>query len=528
MSTLSVAVGAILCVLVVDRLLKVIVFRKKIDLLPRMKCAFAPMEALGVLIPTCRLNPGIAWPWFWKDQVYSKYRAETISVLPLLSGKPSIYTRSIEVAKQIASTQRPFKKAEDANEVISVWGPNVFAANGADWRRHRRIMAPAFSSNTYSLIREEVSSLYQDICAAEGWNKSDVVTIPSISHLTIKLTLLVITRCGFGKAIPWKFESEDTEMNFAEALTIVSDTSVAKAILPGWIFKLPVKRLQDIDKAFRLLKVFMKDLIETRRHELAVGESADRSDVFSLLIQASEAEGKMALTDNELSGNTFLMLLAGHESTAHALDATVFMLALHQDIQQEVFEEIRSQELKTSDLMKHPKLKHASSKPSECFTCHALPSFAHAGLTGWTPAVGYVITRDAAEDLILKTYDENGVAHQVPVEKGTRLVVDLVGIHSNPRHFPQPEAYRPSRWHGVSENDISMFSVGSRACIGRRFAITEAVSFLSAVLKDWRIEPAMNSARETKAEWKERVLKGVQVNMTLGVGPVAIRLVRRK
>ncbi|KAJ8515198.1 hypothetical protein ONZ45_g7339 [Pleurotus djamor] len=141
--------------------------------------------------------------------------------------------------------------------------------------------------------------------------------------------------------------------------------------------------------------------------------------------------------------------------------------------------------------------------------------------------VGYMITRDTAEDLILTTYDENGVSKHVPVEKGTRLIVDLVGIHYNPRHFPQPEEYRPSRWYGVHENDISMFSVGSRACIGRRFAITEAVSFLSAVLEDWKIEPAKNSASETKAQWKERVSK-VQVNMTLGVGPVSVRLVRRK
>lgn len=44
-----------------------------------------------------------------------------------------------------------------------------------------------------------------------------------------------------------------------------------------------------------------------------------------------------------------LILLANHtehrvirvESTAHALDATFLMLALHQDIQQEVYEEIR-------------------------------------------------------------------------------------------------------------------------------------------------------------------------------------------
>ncbi|KAJ8469056.1 hypothetical protein ONZ45_g17020 [Pleurotus djamor] len=468
-----------------------------------MICAFAPMEALGAMIPTFRLNPGIAWIWFWKDEVYSKYSAETISVFPLLSGKPSIYTSSLEVAKQIASTQKPFEKSHDTTRVISIWGPNIFAANGADWRRHRRIMAPAFASDTYSLVRREVSSLYQEICKAEGWNKADLVTIPSISNITVKLALLVVSRCGFGKAIPWKFESAGAEMNFAEALAIVSDTSMAKAVFPEWIFKLPVKRLRNIDQAFHMLKVFMKDLIKTRRHELAVGEAADRSDVFSLMIQASEAEGKLALTDDELSGNTFLMLLAGHESTAHALDATFLMLALHQEIQREVYEEVRRRNYPAG-------IDDAETSKVEACFLEALRMY----------PVGYMITRDTAEDLILTTYDDNGVSKHIPVEKGTRLIVDLVGIHYNPRHFPQPEEYRPSRWYSVHENDISMFSVGSRACIGRRFAITEAVSFLSAVLKDWKIEPATYSASETKAQWKERVSK-VQVNMTLGVGPVS-------
>lgn len=42
-----------------------------------------------------------------------------------------------------------------------------------------------------------------------------------------------------------------------------------------------------------------------------------------------------------------------------------------------------------------------------------------------------MITHDTDEDLILTTYDENGVSKHVPVEKGTRLIVDLVGIRKS-------------------------------------------------------------------------------------------------
>jgi cytochrome P450 len=34
----------------------------------------------------------------------------------------------------------------------------------------------------------------------------------------------------------------------------------------------------------------------------------------------------------------------------------------------------------------------------------------------------------------------------------------------NPKLFPDPEEFRPSRWYGASESDMTMFSLGPRAC----------------------------------------------------------------
>lgn len=74
---------------------------------------------------------------------------------------------------------------------------------------------------------------------------------------------------------------------------------------------------------------YMHDLIEARRRELTAG-GVSSNDVLSLMIQASENEGKYAMDDSELvsiiqsrytttpinrasqTGNTFLLLSAGH------------------------------------------------------------------------------------------------------------------------------------------------------------------------------------------------------------------------
>lgn len=116
----------------------------------------------------------------------------------------------------------------------------------------------------------------------------------------------------------------------------------------------------------------------------------------------------------------------------------------------------------------------------------------------------------------------------------------------NPRYFDEPKEYKPSRWYGVS-NEFEAFSAfslgiffpckppafvrltlnypGPRTCLGRKFATTEAVAFLTMLLRDWKIEPILRPG-ESKQEWRNRVLDG-QIALTLGVKDVSVKFTRR-
>lgn len=63
-------------------------------------------------------------------------------------------------------------------------------------------------------------------------------------------------------------------------------------------------------------------------------------------------------------------------------------------------------------------------------------------------------------------------------------------------------------------------------CIGRKFAITESVCWLTMLLREWRVEPILQPG-ETKEKWQRRVMDAKLV-MTLGVADVPARFVRRK
>jgi hypothetical protein len=61
--------------------------------------------------------------------------------------------------------------------------------------------------------------------------------------------------------------------------------------------------------------------------------------------------------------------------------------------------------------------------------------------------------------------------------------------------------------------------------IGRKFALVEACSFLVNFLKDWRIEIILQTG-ETREQWRERVMVS-ETKMTMGVGDIPVRLIRR-
>jgi len=56
-----------------------------------------------------------------RSLVYHRFGNDTVSVVPFLSGKPTLYTRSMEVTRQVVSTGEKtgvFGKAEDMGRAL--------------------------------------------------------------------------------------------------------------------------------------------------------------------------------------------------------------------------------------------------------------------------------------------------------------------------------------------------------------------------------------------------------------------------
>lgn len=166
--------------------------------------------------------------------------------------------------------------------------------------------------------------------------------------------------------------------------------------------------------------------------------------------------------------------------------------------------------------------------------------------------------RAATEDTTIEIHERQEAndtrTKRLPVQKGQQVIIDMVGVREysilflcipyvqldlitlpsvdyNPRYFPEPETFKPSRWHDVITTSgpdteiFSAFSVGQRACLGRRFATAEALAFLSMFLRDWKVLPQRKGG--VKEERKANQELQAEILLTLGVENVGIELVRR-
>jgi len=105
-------------------------------------------------------------------------------------------------------------------------------------------------------------------------------------------------------------------------LEIITKTKTFAITAPTWAWKLLFPWIRRIRRAYDTMRAFMRTIVSTIRETIR-SEAEDTAtkrarDLFSLLIQASEdAGGKIGLNDNELNGNVFSFLFAGHDHSTH-------------------------------------------------------------------------------------------------------------------------------------------------------------------------------------------------------------------
>ncbi|KIK42697.1 hypothetical protein CY34DRAFT_83093 [Suillus luteus UH-Slu-Lm8-n1] len=484
--------------------------------LPGYRTVLSSSTVLGNLFPPIPLfTLGHDHSWLSKHAPFAERGLDVVSAAaywPKAMG--SLFIADVNVIKDIVwSRGGRFPKPLGQYTILTFFGENIVASEGNEWKRYRKIVAPAFSERNNRLVWDATIQIMLDLFDTMWAGQEEVVVNHSVD-LTLPIALFVIGAAGFGRPISWKEDAVvplGHQLTFKDALHTVTQDLTLKFLVPRWAMGL-TKRLRRARLAFDELHQYLKEMI----HERQESQQEDNHDLLSSLLSANDDEnlskGEVKLSNSELIGNIFIFLVAGHETTAHTFSFAFALLALHPDKQEEMYQHIKrvlpDGRIPTYDDMQS--LAYSSAVFNE-----ALRMF---------PPV-CTVPKTSAEDTTFTLTDVNGTMKTVVVPKGLGLTLDIVGLHYNPKYWEDPFTFKPERFLGDWNRDAFLpFSGGYRGCVGRKFSETEGAAVLTLLISRYTIsikdEPQF--VGETYEQRKARVLDAQSI---LTLAPTRLPLV---
>jgi retinoid hydroxylase len=212
-------------------------------------------------------------------------------------------------------------------------------------------------------------------------------------------------------------------------------------------------------------------LIAQRR---ALPADAARGDVLGLIVHARDDEGK-ALTDREVLGHLYILLVAGHETTTTLAAWTLYYLSTRDDDRQRIAAELA-----------------AAPTPLSMATLRAVPVLdAFISETGRLHSPVQMVPRGVLADVEFGGY-------VVPV--GANVRVGVAACHRLPQYFADPERFDLDRFLPPRDEErktpyaLVTFGGGPRLCIGINFANLEVKALAAHALRAFTLASPVHGA----------------------------------
>lgn len=459
------------------------------------------------------------------------------------------FVADAEAVTQITTRRNDFPKPLEMYGALDIYGKNLVSTEGADWRKHRKLAAPSFGEKNNELVFTEslhhARSLLGLWTGPEG-RGSQTIADPSLGAMSF--ALYVISSAGFDVRVVWPHEEgkqsslrksegksmfvgsevpSGHKMNYREALSeLLHNIMWTQIIPPKHLPKSPVKVHRTVGQAVVEWGKYMDELYELKKNQVASGENKEGMDLFDALIRGSGIvdEKSTAFQKSDLLGNAFVIMLAGHETTANTLHYSLIYLAMNWPSQKRLQKDID---------------KILEGKPiSEWKYEEHFPK-----LFGGMPAAVMNETLRLLQPIINipkstlpgrpQQLTLGGEQYLIP---GDTHMFLSAAVHRNPKYWPAPtgakdtgtvrdvDRFRPERWladakttdqfvdisyddeelRGPSGEDTSAqlfkpvkgsyipFSDGFRSCIGRRFAQVEILAVLAVMFSQYSVELAVD------------------------------------
>jgi cytochrome P450 len=366
-------------------------------------------------------------------------------------------------------------RQERAVQVFSEFqGRSLMTSEGPDWQRQHRLLMPVFTPRRVARHAELMAAAARQ-ALDEAVPAHQPSALVNVDALTTRLTMAVMLRTLFSST------AVDRTAEAARASQILTHRGMRELFwpvtLPDW---LPLPGKADKRWALGLLNGLIAAHIRARLSEPP--GTAPKDDLLAMLLAARDDEagaGDAGLSAAEVHDQCKLMFLAGHDTTASALQWWLWLMAQHpaaaERAHQEVQRVLAGREPSAADL---PQLDWLTATLKEALRLYPpAPSLTARRTTQELQVAGWRIPRRT-------------------------LVFSVPWVaHHDARWFPEPEVFRPERFTADAppppRGAWMPFGTGPRVCIGQHFAMLEMTLVAAMLLQRYTLhtEPGQAEPR---------------------------------
>ncbi|WP_181782143.1 bifunctional cytochrome P450/NADPH--P450 reductase [Pseudonocardia pini] len=335
-----------------------------------------------------------------------------------------------------------------------------------DWQQAHNILLPNFSQQAMQGYLPMMVDIAGQLM--QKWDRLNPGEPVDVTADMTRLTLDTIALCGFG----YRFNSfyREDQHPFVEAMLgmLTESQTQARQLKVQRALRRRAARRMEADVAY--MESVVASIIAERRK---AGDAADHQDLLSCMLHGVDKRSGEKLSDANIIAQCNTFLVAGHETTSGLLSFAVSYLLKAPEVVARANEEV--DRVLGTDLAVTPTYQQVQGLT---YVTQILNEI----LRLWPTAPAF--TRYPYEDVVLGGY---------AIPKGTSLTALTPMLHRLPSVWGEnaeefdPDHFRPETRAAIPPNAFRPFGAGQRACIGRQFAMQEAVLVLGMLLQRFEL-----------------------------------------
>ncbi|RZC38629.1 cytochrome P450 6a14 [Asbolus verrucosus] len=400
------------------------------------------------------------------------------------------------------------------NEEVDPLSGHLFALEGHKWKNLRAKLTATFTSGKMKMMFETMASCAKELDTL--MNEASITKEPmEIKEILARFTTDIISSCAFGldsntlkdpntkfrhygrrmfQNTLWENLRTFAQFIFPRRLLHMIKFKVTKPDVEEFMINLVKKTVNYREQNNIYRKDFLHLLLQLKNR----GKLSD-DEIFT----ENNISKEVSMTINELAAQVFIFFAAGYETSSTTMTFTLYELSLNQELQDKLRREINEVLEKHNNQISYDAIMEMTY----------MDKVINETLRKYPPVP--LLNRQCT-----KSYDVANT--NLHIEKGTMVVIPILGLQNDPEYYPDPAKYDPERFNDENKNARPAFTwmpfgEGPRICIGLRFGMLQTKIGLTTLLRNYRVTLDSRTQQPLKMDPKAFITtsdKGIWLNIS--------------